>query len=141
MIRVDVRGYKWKNLLATSVRRRHRRIGEGMTHGSDDVGWYVHLGRLSAATDGAAETASGLRRKISEVQPRCLAAAAGHQDMGFAVALAKCHGRFSDHFHGHATDIHEIGEHLSDNHTAYTTADPRALEATDVPAAMVNRDR
>jgi hypothetical protein len=34
---------------------------------TEDVGWYVHLGRLSAATDGAVETAGGLRKKTGEV--------------------------------------------------------------------------
>jgi hypothetical protein len=128
------------SFLDTSELRRTSADWGGMAHDIVDAGWYVHLGRLSAATDGAAETATGLRRKIGEVRPRCLAAASDHQDMGFAAALEKCHGRFSDHFHGHATDIHGIGEHLADNHRAYSLADLRAQEATNVPAAMVKRD-
>jgi hypothetical protein len=140
-IGVDVAGHQWKNLSITSAAAPEiGGLGMGMTHDGPDVGWYVHLGRLSAATDGALETARGLRNKISEVQPHCLAAATAHEEMGLAAALTKCHGRFAEHFHGHADRIHRIGGHLSENHTAYATAEQRAQAATSVPAALVNRE-
>jgi hypothetical protein len=101
-----------------------------MTHDTEDVGWYVHLGRLSAATDGAVETAGTLRKKTGEVQPGCVAAASGHEGMQFATALTECHGRFSDHFHGHADVIHGIGARLSTSHTHYTLAEAQSDEAT-----------
>jgi hypothetical protein len=118
----------------------NRRIGDGMTHDESDVGWYVHLGRLSAATDGALETARGLRKKINDVRPQCLAAATAHEEMEFAAALTKCHGRFAEHFHGHADRIDRIGGNLSENHTTYATAEQRAQAATSVPAALLDRE-
>ena len=112
-----------------------------MATGNEDVGWYVHLGRLSEATEGAVETAHGLRRKVEEAKPACVAAATGHQEMQFAVALAKCHGRFSDHFHGHADEIHGIGNRLAQNHTIYSLAEQRAGDATAFPAAgLLNQE-
>ena len=104
---------------------------------TEDPGWYVHLGRLSAATDGAIETAGGLRKKTGEVQPGCVAAASGHEGMLFATALTSCHGRFSDHFHGHADAIHGIGERLSQSHTHYTLAEAHSDEATRSSASGV----
>jgi hypothetical protein len=101
-----------------------------MTHDTEDVGWYVHLGRLSAATDGAVETAAGLRRKTGEVQPGCVAAASGHEGMLVATALTRCHGRFSDHVQGHADTIHGIGARLSQSHTHYTLAEAHSDEVT-----------
>jgi hypothetical protein len=106
-----------------------------MTHDTEDVGWYVHLGRLSAATDGAVETAAGLRKKTGEVRAGCVAAASGHEGMQLAAALTQCHGRFSDHFHGHADAIHGIGERLSASHTHYTLAEAHSDEATRSPAS------
>jgi hypothetical protein len=94
-----------------------------MAHDAEDVGWYVHLGRLSAATEGATETAGSLRRKINEVEPECVAAASSHEEMQFAAALTSCHGRFFDHFHGQATEIQLIGERLSQIHRTYSAAD------------------
>jgi hypothetical protein len=108
-----------------------------MAADKEDVGWYVHLGRLSAATDGAVETAHGLRRKVDEAKPACVAAATGHEEMEFAVALTKCHGRFSDHFHGHADEIHGIGSRLAENHTTYSLAEQRSDDATKYPAAAL----
>lgn len=108
-----------------------------MTHDKEDVGWYVHLGRLSAATEGAVETAEGLRRKTGEVRAACVAAASGHQGMSFAAALARCHGRFHDHVNGHADAIHGIGTRLADSHTTYTLAERRAGDATRLPASGV----
>jgi len=108
-----------------------------MAHESEGVGWYVHLGRLSAATDGAVETAGGLRKKTGEVQPGCVAAAGGHEEMGFATALTSCHGRFSDHFHGHADAIHGIGVNLSTSHTHYTLAEAHSDEAARSSASGV----
>lgn len=93
---------------------------------TEDPGWFVHLGRLSAATDGAVETAGGLRKKTGEVRPGCVAAASGHEGMLFAAALTGCHGRFSDHFDGHADAIHGIGQRLSQSHTHYTFADAQS---------------
>jgi hypothetical protein len=101
----------------------------------EDSGWYVHLGRLSAATEGATETAVGLRKKTGEVQPGCVAAASGHEGMLFATALTGCHGRFSDHFNGHADAIHGIGQRLSQSHTQYTLAEARSYKAAGSSAS------
>jgi hypothetical protein len=106
-----------------------------MATGNENVGWSVHFGRLSAATDGAVETARGLRRKVDEAKPACVAAATGHPEMEFAASLTACHGRFSDHFHGHADEIHGIGSRLAQNHTTYSLAEQRTGDATKYPAA------
>jgi hypothetical protein len=50
--------------------------------------------------------------------------------MLFAAALTSCHGRFSDHFHGHSDAIHGIGVRLSKSHTHYTLAEAHSDEAT-----------
>jgi hypothetical protein len=112
-----------------------------MTTDNEDVGWYVHFGRLSQATEGAAETAHGLRKKTVETQPACVAAASGHQEMQFAASLTECHGRFSDHFHGHADEIHGIGSRLAQNHTTYSLAERRSGDATRYPASgLLNQE-
>jgi hypothetical protein len=112
-----------------------------MATDNEGVGWYVHRGRLSEAIEGAAETAHGLRKKTVELQPACVAAASGHQEMQFAAALTDCHGRFSDHFHGHADEIHGIGSRLGQNHTTYSLAEQRTDDATRYPApGLLNQE-
>lgn len=101
-----------------------------MTH-VEGVGWYVHLGRLSAATDGAAETAGGLSRKTGEVHADCVAAASGHGGMEFAAALASCHGRFADHLNGHAAEIAGIGDRLARSHSTYSLAERHSGQVQD----------
>jgi hypothetical protein len=104
-----------------------------MTHDDQRVGWYVHLGRLSAATEGAAETASGLSAKVGRVQTDCVSAASGHQGMGIASSLTACHARFADHFDGHVTEIHRIRDHLATSHTSYTLVDQQSEDSTRNP--------
>lgn len=102
-----------------------------MTHDAQDVGWYVHFGRLSAATEGAAETAGSLHKKIGELAPGCVAAASDHGGTSFAAALASCHARFVDHFHGHATEVYGISDQLAQNHRHYSTAEVDSDGATN----------
>jgi hypothetical protein len=103
-----------------------------MAHDTPDVGWYVHFGRLAAATEGAGDTAGSLRRRTNELGPGCVAAASAHGGMASAAALAACHGRFSDHLHGHATEIFGISEQLADNHKHYSRAERDSEDVTHV---------
>jgi hypothetical protein len=103
-----------------------------MTH-DEHVGWYVHLGRLSAATEGAAETAGGLSAKVGRVQANAVSAASDHQGMGIASSLTACHTRFADHFDGHVTELHRIRDHLATSHTTYALVDQQSEDATRDP--------
>ncbi|MDN3359564.1 hypothetical protein [Actinomadura sp. DC4] len=104
---------------------------------TQDPGWFVHLGRLSAATEGAVETAGGLRKRTGELAPGCVAAVSGHEGMQCAAALAQCHGRFTNHLHGHADAIHGIGARLAESHTTYTLAETKSGEETRTPSTSV----
>jgi hypothetical protein len=107
-----------------------RGLETNVVNDNPDVGWYVHFGRLAEATEGAGETAGGLRRKTAELGPQCVAAVADHGGMASATALSACHARFADHLHGHAAELSGIGEQLASNHRHYSNAEQSSDRAT-----------